>query len=246
MSAPRELREEFLRICEGGDYGKAVEFQSRIGPFIPGKAKGRKFRTVCGLDISYSKGSDLVFAAAALFSYPDMKLIEERNIMGRETFPYIPGLLAFRELPVLLEAFARLTRTPDLILVDGQGLAHPRRFGIACHLGLLLDLPTIGCAKSRLVGTHGMIGEEVGSQVEVVDGGQVVGMAVRTRPGSKPIYVSVGHKVDLAAAVGLVLACIRGYRLPEPTRLAHLAAAGPLEDVDSRFSTDERGQIPNG
>jgi len=218
------------------DLAGCVSTRNEVGPI----------RRVAGADMAIDRAGKRARVAVVILTYPELALVERRMVEGELAFPYVPGLLSFREAPAILAAFEKVREAPDLLLVDGQGLAHPRRFGIACHLGLLLDLPTIGCAKSRLVGTHGMIGEEVGSQVEVVDGGQVVGMAVRTRPGSKPIYVSVGHKVDLAAAVGLVLACIRGYRLPEPTRLAHLAAAGPLEDVDSRFSTDERGQIPNG
>jgi len=148
---------------------------------------------------------------------------------GKIVFPYIPGLLSFRELPLILSACEKLSSVPDLVLVDGQGIAHPRRMGLASHLGLLLDKPTVGCAKSRLCGYHDMPGVEPGSYAELIDKDEVVGVALRTRCGVKPVYVSIGHKVDLQTARNRVLECCRGYRLPEPTRLAHLAAGGNLE-----------------
>lgn len=192
----------------------------------------RGVRRVAGADIAIDRAGQRARAAVVILSYPEMALLEKRAVERQLTFPYIPGLLSFREAPAILEAFERLRETPDLLLADGQGLAHPRRFGLACHLGLLLDLPTIGCAKSLLVGHHDTLPEAAGSQAEVVDEGQVVAVALRTRAGSRPIYVSVGHKVELATAVRLVLDCTRGYRLPEPARLAHLAAAGPVEDLE--------------
>lgn len=146
------------------------------------------------------------------------------------TFPYVPGLLSFREVPAILAAFEKVREKPDLLLADGQGLAHPRRFGLACHLGVLLDLPAIGCAKSLLVGHHALLGAAPGSWADVVDRGEVVGIALRTKAGTKAIYVSIGHKIDLATAAQVVIDCTRGYRLPEPTRLADRAAAGPVED----------------
>ena len=142
----------------------------------------------------------------------------------------MPGLLSFREAPLVLAALDLLTTTPDLLLADGQGLAHPRRFGLACHLGLLADLPAIGCAKSILRGKHGPLDSERDSWVPLEDKGKLVGAALRTRDSVNPIYVTIGHKVDLLAAIRWVLACGGGYRMPEPTRLAHLAAAGKLEE----------------
>ena len=142
--------------------------------------------------------------------------------------PYVPGLLSFRETPVLVKALERLRRTPDLIIVDGQGTAHPRSFGVACHVGLIADTPTIGCGKSRLTGKHGPLPSEAGSQADLVHKGRVVGRAVRTRTGVSPVFVSVGHKIDLESAVKWVLACCRGRKVPETTRLAHRAAAGLL------------------
>ena len=155
--------------------------------------------------------------------------METKVVKESLDFPYVPGLLSFREAPLTLAACEKLTLTPDLILVDGQGIAHPRRLGLACHLGLFLNMPTIGCAKSRLCGSHEMPGVEAGSYAEVIDKGEVIGAALRTRSGVKPVYVSIGHKIDLPAAIHWVLECCRGYRLPEPTRLAHLAATGRLE-----------------
>jgi deoxyribonuclease V len=147
---------------------------------------------------------------------------------GPIDFPYVPGLLSFREVPLLLTVCEKLTEAPDLILVDGQGIAHPRRIGLASHLGLCLDTPTIGCAKSRLCGVHETPGDKAGSYADLFDKGEVIGAVVRTRPGVKPLYISIGHKTSQSSAIDLVLACCRGYRLPEPTRLAHLAAGGNL------------------
>jgi deoxyribonuclease V len=148
---------------------------------------------------------------------------------GRLELPYIPGLLSFRESPLVLAACRKITISPDLIMVDGQGIAHPRRLGIASHLGLLLGKTTIGCAKSRLYGSHLMPAEESGSYTELVDKGEVIGAALRTKNGVKPLFISTGHKISLENAVYWVMRCCRGYRLPEPTRLAHLAAGGNLK-----------------
>jgi len=134
----------------------------------------------------------------------------------------VPGLLSFREAPALLEAFAMLETEPHAVLIDGQGLAHPRRFGVACHLGVWLNRPCVGCAKSRLIGTHRAPALAAGSRRALRDGGEVIGTVLRTRTGVQPLFVSVGHRIDLGSAVALVLRCCRGYRLPEPTRQAHL------------------------
>ena len=185
-------------------------------------------RFIAGVDVSVSKAQGIAIGAVVVLNYPELRLVETKVVNGKLDFPYIPGLLSFRELPLTLAACERLTIIPDLILVDGQGIAHPRRVGLASHLGLFLDRPTIGCAKSLLCGTHEVPGEKPGGYAEVVDGGEIIGAALRTKLGAKPLYVSVGHKVDLQAAIYWVLRCCRGYRLPEPTRLAHLAAGGNL------------------
>ena len=189
-------------------------------------------RYVVGTDISPPDDHGMAYGAAVVMRLPDLQVIEVKRSRGRPGFPYVPGLLSFREAPLVLAALDRLTTAPDLLLADGQGLAHPRRFGLACHLGLLADLPAIGCAKSILRGKHGPLDSARGSWVPLEDKGEIVGAALRTRDGVNPIYVSIGHKVDLPAAIRWVLACGAGYRMPEPTRLAHLAAAGKLEERD--------------
>jgi len=183
--------------------------------------------TVAGVDSGFA--GDAVQAAIVVLAYPTMETREVRTAQRPLTFPYVPGLLSFREAPAVLAAAAALTGEPDLIMVDGQGIAHPRRFGIASHLGVLLDRPTIGCAKSRLVGHHEPVGSRPGDFACLSDRGEIVGAALRTKAGANPIYVSIGHKIDLPAAIKYVLATCRGYRLPEPTRRAHLAAAGKCE-----------------
>jgi len=166
--------------------------------------------------------------AVVVLSYPELELVETRVVEGKVDFPYVPGLLSFREAPLTLAAFERLDIAPDLVLFDGQGIAHPRRLGLASHLGLFLDIPTIGCAKSRLCGHYDTLGLEPGGYAELVDGEEIIGAALRTKAGTKPVYVSIGHKVNLKSAINWVMRCCRGYRLPEPTRLAHLAAGGRL------------------
>ncbi|NPU83434.1 MAG: deoxyribonuclease V [Syntrophaceae bacterium] len=178
-------------------------------------------QTIAGADVSYARGSDRFFAAVVVLAYPSLELLEEASAEDRSAFPYVPGLLSFREGPVVLKAFGRLRRTPDAVLFDGQGIAHPRGIGLASHLGLFLDLPAIGCAKTRLYGAHGEVAPEKGSTADLLADGAIVGAALRTRDRVKPVYVSQGHRVSLGKAVGVVLDCCRGYRLPEPVRLAH-------------------------
>ena len=184
---------------------------------------------IAGVDIAVGKANEMAQAAVVVLSYPELRLVAVEVAQGELNLPYIPGLLSFRESPLILAACQRLSVNPDLIIVDGQGIAHPRRMGLASHLGLFLDVPTIGCAKSRLCGSHKVPDEEPGSYTEVIDRGETIGVALRTKTGVKPVYISTGHKVSLQNAVYWVLKCCRGYRLPEPTRLAHLAAGGNLK-----------------
>lgn len=189
---------------------------------------------IAGVDISSPRVRGPARAAVVVLSYPELRRVEVTTVEGEISFPYIPGLLSFREGPLILAACENLRSEPDLILVDGQGIAHPRRLGLASHLGLFLDVPTIGCAKSILCGGHEVLGDERGSQAGLFDKDDCIGAALRTRSGVKPVYVSVGHKIDLASSLQWVLKCCRGYRLPEPTRLAHLVASGqqlPLSRV---------------
>jgi deoxyribonuclease V len=178
-------------------------------------------RTLGGADVSFDRGGDHGFAAIIVLQAGSLGFLAEASAVAPLAFPYIPGLLSFRELPPLAAAWAALDARPDVLLFDGQGYAHPRRFGIACHGGLLFDVPSIGCAKSLLVGRHGPLGERRGSTAPLVDRGEVVGMAVRMRDGVKPVYVSAGHRMDLDTAVATVLAAGAGFREPETTRHAH-------------------------
>jgi deoxyribonuclease V len=208
---------------------RAREIQVKLAGQVSRTDGVKSPRLIAGVDISVNKVSGTGTAAVVVLSYPGLELVEVGVVTGNLGFPYVPGLLSFREAPLVLAACERLTVTPDLILVDGQGIAHPRRLGLASHLGLFLNVPTIGCAKSRLCGGHGEPGDEPGSYAELVDGDEVIGAALRTKSGTRPVYVSIGHKVDLSSAIRWVLAGCCGYRLPEPTRLAHLAAGGNLK-----------------
>lgn len=182
---------------------------------------------VGGVDISVK--DDTARAAIVVLRFPDLTPVDVALAEMPVPFPYVPGLLVFREGPSILAALARLERLPDVLIFDGHGLAHPRRMGIACHMGLWTGVPSVGCAKSILVGRHDAIGNEKGAWAALVHEGEVVGAALRTRDGVNPVYVSVGHRADLDTARALVLRCCTRYRLPEPTRLAHRAAGG--EDV---------------
>jgi deoxyribonuclease V len=205
-------------------YKEAVALQRELAGRVDLRDRlPRPMRTVAGVDVSYEKHGDLFFAAVVVLSFPELELLEESSASGRVTFPYIPGLLSFRELPILLDAFRTLKNSPDAVLVDGQGIAHPRRFGIASHLGLWTGLPTVGCAKSRLCGEHGAPGPKRGDSVPLTHEGERIGTVLTTRDKVSPLFISPGHRVDHDAAVELVLACGRRTRMPEPTRLAHLA-----------------------
>jgi len=178
--------------------------------------------TIAGADISYSRHSDLFFAAVMLFSYPALEILEEASWMERVRFPYVPGLLSFREAPPLLKAFEQLSQAPDMAIFDGQGIAHPRGIGLASHMGLFLGVPTIGCAKSRLVGEHEPVGPEKGETSDLLFRGEPVGKVLRSRRNVKPLFVSPGHLIGRDRAAEVVLSCCRGYRFPEPIRRAHL------------------------
>ncbi len=181
-------------------------------------------RLIAGADAAFDKPSGRGVGAVVLLAYPSLEEVKRVVVETPVTFPYVPGLLSFRETPVLLDAFERLRETPDLLMVDGHGYAHPRRFGFACHLGLLLDLPAIGVAKSRLIGQQGTVSGPRASRADLIHRGEVIGSMLRTRQGVRSIYVSVGHRIALPAAERWALACARGYRVPEPTRGADRAA----------------------
>lgn len=178
-------------------------------------------RRVAGADLSISRGSRRGYAALVVLDGASLETLDEASAAADVPLPYIPGYLSFRELPVLALAWEHLSVRPDVVVFDGQGIAHPRRFGLACHGGLLFDVPSIGCAKSILVGRHEPLGEARGSMAELVDNGEVIGMAVRTRDRVRPVYVSSGHRIDLATSVSVVLQMTAGYREPETTRRSH-------------------------
>jgi len=212
-------------IPPGITVAEARALQHRLAGLVTLEDLTGDVRWVAGVDVHYPE-RDRAHAVAVLLSYPDLAVTAVAQADEPVTFPYVPGLLSFREAPAAVAALERLPHRPDLILADGQGYAHPRRFGLACHLGVWLDTPAIGVAKSRLIGQSGGPADAAGAQAPLLDGDEVIGAVVRTRAGVKPLYVSIGHKVDLAAAVRWTLACCRGYRLPEPNRWAHRIASG--------------------
>ena len=204
-------------------YGEAVKIQRGLRERLILKAPEMDLRLVAGADVSYSKGSDVFFSSVVVFETPGMNIVEESTAKGRVDFPYIPGLLSFREAPVLIKAFEGVKNTPDVIIFDGQGIAHPRGIGLASHMGLVLDCPSIGCAKKILVGDYDPVGNEVGDHTPIIYKGNAVGAALRTRNNVKPVFISPGHKMDIPSAVEIALKTCRGYKLPEPTRQAHLS-----------------------
>jgi deoxyribonuclease V len=201
---------------------EAIALQKEVATAIERRDRLGDVRTIAGVDVAYGRLGRTADAraAAVLFDAATLEVLERAAIEMAISFPYVPGLLTFREAPAAIAAIEALRLRPDLLLCDGQGLAHPRRCGFASHLGLALDLPSIGAAKSRLTGSHEEPGSERGDWMPLLDDGEVIGACVRTRPGARPIYVSIGHRVTLETAIRFVLRCTTRYRLPEPTRLA--------------------------
>jgi len=199
---------------------EAAAVQRALAARVQATALRSTPRYVAGLDVAFSSDGERAIGGVVLWDRRAREVVEQHTATSRGLFPYVPGLLSFREAPVLLAALRKLALDPDALLCDGHGLAHPRRFGIACHLGVITDLPAVGCAKSRLVGRCEVVDEGRGARSPLVDAREVIGSILRTRDGVKPVFVSVGHRIDLSAAEQLVLDCTAGYRLPEPTRLA--------------------------
>ena len=204
---------------------EAMALQAELAGRVLREDAVREVRRVAGVDVGFEDDGKVTRAAVAVLDFPGLALAERVVVRQPTRFPYIPGLLSFREAPAVLAAFERLRALPDLILYDGQGIAHPRRFGIASHLGLALDAPTIGVAKTRLVGEHRRLPGRKGAWVPLVDDGETIGAVLRTRAGVTPLYVSIGHRVSLEAAIRWVMACTTRYRLPETTRWAHHLAS---------------------
>jgi len=229
------------------DYKKAADIQIRLEKSIILTCAASNIKYIAGADVSYlpqrtiqsgsrqnqclgrtsrrgSVGtikSSVFYASVVVFELKTMEMIEAVTASGKVDFPYIPGLLSFREAPILLKAFAKIKSNPDVVILDAQGIAHPRGIGLASHIGLLLDKPSIGCAKTRLIGDYNEVGEEVGCYSPLTVKDKVVGAVLRTRRNVKPVFVSPGHKIDSDTSIALVLKCCRGYRLPEPVRQAH-------------------------
>jgi deoxyribonuclease V len=204
---------------------EATAIQESLRDWVRIRPLDRWPRLVAGADVAYSGPTRRIYAAVVVVALPSLSPVETAEAIVPVRFPYLPGRFSFRELPPLLQALRRLRTEPDALLFDGQGLAHPRLFGLACHGGVLLGRPSVGCAKSRLAGEHGSVGRERGSSAELRVEGRVVGAALRTRDGVRPVYVSPGHLCDLHSAIDLVLATTPGFRVPEPIRLAHAAAS---------------------
>ncbi len=200
---------------------EAVRIQERLREQVILDKALPKLKTIGGADVAYSKDGTLVHGGIAVLSFPELEWVEAVTLTGQVTFPYRPGLLSFREGPILIRAFQKLKRKPDLMIFDGQGIAHPRGFGLACHLGLWLDIPSIGCAKTPLLRGFDLPGSSKGSYGWILKDGKKVGAVVRTREGVKPVFVSPGHRIDLPSSIHLVLQSCRGFRLPEPLRRAH-------------------------
>jgi deoxyribonuclease V len=202
-------------------YKESRNLQIRLARRVRLTGIKKEPRVVAGLDCAFSKDDKKIFAAVVVIKLSDFEVIETATAARKLTFPYIPGLLSFREAPVCIDAIEKLKAKPDVFIVDGHGVAHPRRFGIASHIGVLVDKPTVGCAKSRLIGDYDELGRSKGSYSKLLDKGDVIGAVVRTRADVKPVYVSVGHKCTLDDAIRIVLDCTTRFRLPEPSRLAH-------------------------
>ncbi len=201
---------------------EAIAIQGSLASQVIRKGHLEEIRFIAGADISTEKDSTQAYAGVVVMTYPGLEVVEERGVIFELSFPYVPGLLAFREAPPLLKVFEEIRHEPDLILFDGQGIAHPRGLGIAAHMGLLLDKPSIGCAKSLLFGLFEEPGDQQGVFSYLYDKHKnIIGSVVRTRTGVQPVFVSIGHRIDLSTAIKYVLSSCRGYRIPDPIRHAH-------------------------
>jgi deoxyribonuclease V len=224
------------------DVAEARQIQELLRARVIARDDFSRVNTVAGIDVGFEKNGTVTRAAVVVLDFPSLERREHAVARQRTRFPYVPGYLSFREIPAVLAALQQLHVHPDLLLCDGQGLAHPRRFGLACHLGLITDVPSIGVAKSRLIGTHGAVPRAKGEWTPLLDrplpssafpmaardreeGKEIIGAVLRTRPGVKPVYVSIGHRISLATAIEYVLRCTPRYRLPETTRQAHRLAS---------------------
>ena len=203
---------------------EAVALQRQLAGRVDVHQPLKSFELVAGCDISYNRRSPILYAAIVVIRVSTLEIVEQSIVSKEVKFPYVPGLLSFREAPPLIAAWERLECEPDVVMLDGQGIAHPRRLGLACHLGLWLDKPTVGCAKTRLVGDYDEPGLEMADTSPLRIGTEQVGVVLRSSRRAKPVFVSPGHKIDLASAIAVTVATLNGYRQPAPTRCAHIAA----------------------
>ena len=215
------------------NFAQAREVQESLRRQVIAEDRFSRVDNVAGIDVGFEENGAVTRAAVVVLGFPGLEAREQAIARQPTRFPYVPGFLSFREAPAVLDALDKLRTLPDMLLCDGQGLAHPRRFGIACHLGLLTDIPSIGVAKSRLIGTHQEVPLRKGAWRPLQDDAEVIGAVLRTRAGVKPVYVSIGHRIGLASAIDIVLRCTTRYRLPEPTRLADRLASRRSGTLDS-------------
>jgi deoxyribonuclease V len=215
-------------------YEQAREIQQQLRGHLKFPLRHTAFRYMAGADVAFDAATRRILAAVVVIDAADGRVCDEAYALQTARFPYIPGLLSFREAPAVLEAWGQLKIPPEALLVDGQGLAHPRRFGLACHLGMWLDIPAVGCAKSRLIGDYEEPAATRGSWSELRDGGEIVGAVVRTKDRVRPLFVSAGYMLPLESCIELTLQWARGYRLPEPTRQAHLRVTARRREWSSR------------
>lgn len=200
---------------------EAIALQQELRQKITLKPLEKPVSTIAGADISFNKYSTTVYAGIVVLSFPDLQVIDKASVTDTTEFPYIPGLLAFREVPALSKAWEKLSTKPDVLVLDGHGIAHPRRMGIATHFGVVMQTPTLGCAKSLLTGRFKEPDNEPGSYTDMVHQNEVIGKVLRTKKNCKPVFVSPGNLITMEESIDLILQCIRKYRIPEPTRLAH-------------------------
>jgi len=207
-------------------YDEARAIQQQLRSKVISEDRLGPVHYVAGVDVGFEQSNTITRAAVAVLSFPDLILRDQALARRPTSFPYIPGLLSFREVPAVLDAFDRLSIQPDLLLCDGQGIAHPRRFGIASHIGVWVDIPAIGVAKSRLIGTHNEVPYHKGGYTRLYDHDECIGAVLRTRVNVRPLYISIGHRISLKTAIDYVMRCTTRYRLPETTRYAHKLASG--------------------
>jgi deoxyribonuclease V len=215
---------------------EAVALQNTLAAQVRIQPLPTRLKIIGAADISYSRQADLLMAVIVSLRWPGLDLLDSVHYVCKVTFPYVPGLLSFREVPPIIEAYRKIKARPDVLLCDGQGIAHPRKVGFASHLGLCLGIPTVGCAKSKLCGDHESLSLMKGSSKPLLVNGEKLGLVFCSRDGVKPIYISPGHLSDIASSKRLVSRCLRRYRIPEPLRLAHLEANRLRTEVENRIS----------